>query len=549
MGQDAGRYPQFYQLAAEFTDAIAKAKPDNAWTAADRDAAVTGITVPHHLLASDLIAKGFWYAAGHDYDRIVVLLPDHFKGAHTAIATTRRGFETVLGPVDVDGEAVDALVDGGQHIAPSDLFEREHGIRALLPFIRHFFPNVPVVPVAIAPGAKKRDWDALVERLKPLLTPKTLIVQSTDFSHFLPMAKAVQRDQEVLNTLSSGSAEEVATLLPVEHMDAIGAQYVQMKLQKDVFGAELIVVANANSQSYTTVEIDETTSYMVQVFLRGADAAPVLDTIDGQQVFYFAGDTLLGRNLTYLLADRTVAAAVSENILDITRYRPIVLNLEGVILDEVPESMRYSTMTMPSGIAVNWLHRLGVVAVSLANNHTSDMGPTAFAEMRAQLEELEIAVLAQGEIVDLGPFRAAGLTDFRNAGPAAGNLITADLLDGLFDPSKAPPLIAFVHWGAEGETEAGAREEDLSQELRIRGFSAIIGVHSHRASAKIETLAGGQTQRVYSLGNFIFDQTAETASGVLLEVRFFDQGTFFSRLIPIPNYYDAMREIPRTRID
>ena len=59
---------------------------------------VTGITVPHHLLAADLIARGFWAASAGDYDRIIPMSPDHFRKVDRApFATTREDLETVLG--------------------------------------------------------------------------------------------------------------------------------------------------------------------------------------------------------------------------------------------------------------------------------------------------------------------------------------------------------------------------------------------------------------------------------------------------------------------
>ena len=36
----------------------------------------------------------------------------------------------------------------------------------------------------------------------------------------------------------------------------------------------------------------------------------------------------------------------------------------------------------------------------------------------------------------------------------------------------------------------------------------------------------------------LFDQPGSQSSGAVLEVRFFPQGTFFVRLIPIPNFYE-----------
>src|SRR5829696_7807154 len=56
-----------------FLDAIAREQPQ-----ASRDSRITGISVPHHLLAADLIARGFWTALPGRYDRIILLSPDHF---------------------------------------------------------------------------------------------------------------------------------------------------------------------------------------------------------------------------------------------------------------------------------------------------------------------------------------------------------------------------------------------------------------------------------------------------------------------------------------
>lgn len=534
------RYAPFYANADIFLKAIGEAA-ERPSAESDRHR-VTGITVPHHLLAADLMALGFTYVSNRQYDRVILLTPDHFKRSKAPFATSRAGFDTVLGAVDVDSDGIERLAVDAALVEVSDVLAKEHGLRSLLPFVKHYLPTAEIVPIAISLDATIEDWERLVELMRLMVTERTLIVQSTDFSHYLPHSEAVKRDQEVLNILSSGSAEAVARLLPVEHLDSIGSQYVHMRLQRLVWNALPVVVANKNSQAYTTVEVAETTSYVVQVFHRAQEGKPVLDDIANQNVYYFAGDTLFGRNLTYLLADPRVAEVARTEILGITRFRPIVLNLEGVILDNVPDAMRLSTMTMPARLAIGWLHSLGVVAVSLANNHTFDMGPTAFAEMEDMLEELEIQALRQGETADIGPFRLTALTDFKNARSSEVDLVSSKLLDTLFDAANDPPLFAFVHWGREGEIEAAPREDQLSHALRMRAYAAIIGAHSHRASDSIEALAGGQMQRVYSLGNFIFDQTANVASGKLLEVRFFEQGTFFSRLIELPNIYDVMRK-------
>ena len=102
--------------------------------------------------------------------------------------------------------------------------------------------------------------------------------------------------------------------------------------------------------------------------------------------------------------------------------------------------------------------------------------------------------------------------------------------------------MAFVHWGREYIAEPSRREDMLADEMRLRSVSAIIGAHPHVASAGVTALGGGDVAEVYSLGNFLFDQSASRASGALVEMRIFEQGTVFMRNIPLPNFFDMRRK-------
>jgi poly-gamma-glutamate synthesis protein (capsule biosynthesis protein) len=101
--------------------------------------------------------------------------------------------------------------------------------------------------------------------------------------------------------------------------------------------------------------------------------------------------------------------------------------------------------------------------------------------------------------------------------------------------------VAFVHWGDEYVTSAGDEERRIADALARCGVSLIVGGHSHQAADAIEPLRGGSAQTVFSLGNFIFDQSAPRGSGAMLELRVFKQGTVAARLIPIPNLFDLTR--------
>jgi AmmeMemoRadiSam system protein B len=506
---------------------------------------VTGITVPHHLLAADVIAHGFRAAAGGAYDKVVVLFPDHFKKARTAFATTLRDFDTAFGRIRTAQADVAALLRQRGLVETSDLFGQDHGIGAVIPYVRHLFPDAAIVPIAVSIRSQKADWDRLVPILAGIVTDRTLVVQSTDFSHFLPQHVAVQRDQEVLNILSAGDTDAVAALVQPRHTDSKGSQYIQMRLQRERFGARPVVVANSNAQRYSDAVETETTSYVVQLYAPG-EPRRAADQGDhpGSRTFCFAGDTAFSRHLLQVLADRVAASRLRDDMLAALNGCPLILNLEGVVVPELPSNLGPLQLAMPADLTLRWLKSLNVVAVSVANNHAHDLGDEAYRGMVSLLREAGIRVLEHGTVEDFGAFRLAALSDLDNAATPQVERITPADIERLAQSGAAPPLAVFVHWGVEYSDVPSARERALADALRRQAVSLIVGAHPHRAGLGIEALAGGEAQLVYSLGNFLFDQLGERVSGTLLEVRAFEQGTYFTRLIPLPNFYkDALRPV------
>lgn len=531
-GAELERFPSQFRDPSLFLEAIQTER-----MVPLRDRHVTGITVPHHLMVPDLMARGFWSAAAGKYDRLLILSPDHFSKSRSPFATTRRGFETSLGPVEIDREAVDQLLKRNSDVKESELFAGEHGIQSLLPFAAHFFPGIKVLPLALRIDSRESQWRELAEALKPLVTDRTLIIQSTDFSHYLPRVTACRRDQETMNVISAGDPAAITRLIQPDHVDSRAALWLQMVLQRECFGAEAAIVANRNAEDYSPYPLQRSTSYVVQLFEKPKDSPRPWPVSPGQHLFYFAGDTFFGRFLVSKLTNPERADRIRERILGITGGHPLVVNLEGVMLPQVPAELERWPLVMPEDLALDWLKALHVQAVSLANNHAMDLNQEGMRRTRAALEKAGVRVLEHGECLDLGPFRMVAYTDLSNRGPDTAELVTASDLGILKKKRLKPPLFAFLHWGREFEPQAGPREEALTSELFENGVSVLVGAHPHTASRGVEAFQGGAHARAYSLGNLLFDQPDERASGALLEVRFFAQGTYALRWCPIGNLY------------
>jgi poly-gamma-glutamate synthesis protein (capsule biosynthesis protein) len=499
-------------------------------------AGVTGITVPHHLLAADLIARGFWAASAGDYDRIILISPDHFRKVSGAFGTTREDLTTVFGTLASDTAGVERLAKNSL-VEMLPTMETEHGVMAVAPFALHFFPNAKVLPLLVSVNANEADWAALATALEPLLDDRTLLVQSTDYSHYRPIGEAVARDQEAVAAITAGDPVAIDPLLQPSHMDSKGAQYIQLALQRQL-GAKPVILANRNSVEYGSSP-NETTSYVVTAFLRDPSVGTVFDYPDQTRI-NFGGDVLLGRYFLPALLDPAKWTLLRDTVLTITRNTPLIVNLEGVLLGQPVVGIDFTGHVMTTDDAAATLAALNVTAASLANNHANDLGPTGRAETARVLTSLGITPLEHGAIADLGAFRLLAL-NFVGGRMASETIADPDDLDWVCGLHAAPPLVAFVHWGDEYVTEAGAEERKIADALARCGVSLIVGNHSHQASSGVEPLRGGSAQMVYSLGNFIFDQSSPRGSGALLELRVFRQGTIAARLIPIPNLFDLTR--------
>lgn len=486
---------------------------------------VTGITVPHHLLARDIMADTVALASGRSYDRIILLSPDHFFRGKTGISVSYQSFDTVFGTLAPDLEVFDAL-RGLPDVGPGDFFSNEHGINAVTPFLKYHFPDAEFTAVTFKGTSSRESLRRLADALEGVLTDRTLVVQSTDFSHYLAQPEAATRDQQTLLEIASGDPNRILTLNQPANMDSLQAQWMQMTLQWERFGAFPTVTENRNSQDYALGEVAETTSYIAQVYT--SQPAP----LDGAGTYAFAGDTMMGRGLAEFARDSGRRATFVDRVLSLTGGAPMIVNLEGVMMDVCPLTENPWLICMETEDTIALLQDLRIAAVSVANNHAMDFGRQAYESMIGALQQRGIRVLERDSFLDFQEFRLYGFTDLDNSPTPTGGLLYEQGIDTVISGAGATalPSFAFVHWGDEYRDGMDNRQQALAGLFQHDGIGMLIGAHSHRASTM---LCNGSGCVVPSLGNFLFDQAEGGASGQILKVIFFKQGTYFPQVLPL----------------
>ena len=145
--------------------------------------------------------------------RVVLLGPSHFVPVAGLALPQADAFETPLGQVPLDTEAMRRCASLPQVTTLPAAHAREHSLEVQLPFLQRVLAGAPFTLVPLAVGRCAPQDVAGV--LAALEGPDTLVLVSTDLSHYLSYQEA--------RAVDGATARHVLALEPVEIDDACGA--------------------------------------------------------------------------------------------------------------------------------------------------------------------------------------------------------------------------------------------------------------------------------------------------------------------------------------
>ena len=111
------------------------------------------------------------------FARVLLLGPSHYAAFRGAVIPEASRWRTPLGELVLDLE-----VELPRRTAP---FLQEHCLEAELPFLQCCLERgFAAVPILVGPRSDGADLDAVASALEPLLDADTLLVVSSDFTHY-----------------------------------------------------------------------------------------------------------------------------------------------------------------------------------------------------------------------------------------------------------------------------------------------------------------------------------------------------------------------------
>ena len=194
--------------------------------------------------------------------RVVLLGPSHFVAFHGLAAASADGWQTPLGSVPVDRPLVVRLIEAKLIEVLDAAHAREHSLEVHLPFLQVAlgeFALVPIVAGEASPQAVAAVLDAVWGG------PETLIVVSTDLSHYLDYrtcqetdlrtAEAIERlDPDALAPESACGRVPVRGLLAVAKRRGMDIARLDLRNSGDTAGPRQRVVGYG---SWALFEPDE----------------------------------------------------------------------------------------------------------------------------------------------------------------------------------------------------------------------------------------------------------------------------------------------------
>lgn len=185
-------YPGDAELLARQVQALlaATAQPKS------QDATPKALIVPHagYIYSGPVAASAYarLRALRGTIQRVVLLGPVHRVPVRGLALPGTQAFETPLGQISIDREAVDRL-RMRQITISAAAHALEHSLEVQLPFLQQVLGDFKIVPLAVG-DATPEEVAEVIEALWG--GPETLIVVSSDLSHYLPYQAAQHIDRQ-----------------------------------------------------------------------------------------------------------------------------------------------------------------------------------------------------------------------------------------------------------------------------------------------------------------------------------------------------------------
>jgi AmmeMemoRadiSam system protein B len=187
---------------------------------------IYGIVSPHagYVYSGAIAANGFYEVSSMTFDNVVMVGPNHY-GIGTGVATMQDGvWKTPLGDVEVNADLSDKISKSSGLVDFDDFaHSRDHCLEVQVPFLQYIKKNkFYIVPIVLLMQDKETSIDIGKSIAKSTWGMNTLLIASSDFTHYEPNSEAHRKDNELIKTILNLDTAGFYTILEKLNISACG---------------------------------------------------------------------------------------------------------------------------------------------------------------------------------------------------------------------------------------------------------------------------------------------------------------------------------------
>ena len=229
---------------------------------------LVAVVAPHagYVYSGPVAAYSYALLKGRKVDRVVVIAPSHYEAFDFSSVYDGEAYSTPLGTVPVDRQfaaklaALDPSIklSGTGHTPTAD--RPEHALEVQLPFLQRTLGDVRIVPIVMGDQSYENCRALGLALAKLIPGTHTLIVASSDLSHYHTYEQAVETDHKTLTAIGEwdylsmsrnfdlrvweacGGGPIIAAMMAAERLGATEARLLKYANSGDATGDKSRVV-------------------------------------------------------------------------------------------------------------------------------------------------------------------------------------------------------------------------------------------------------------------------------------------------------------------
>jgi len=172
----------------------------------ESDERIQALIVPHasYQYSGQVAAYGYKPLIGKAIDTVFLIGNSH-QELFNGISVYEKGYySTPLGEVEINELLTKKLIDSNDKIFfKKDVHLKEHILEVQIPFLQKVLKNFKIVPIIIGENSSEL-INILIDSLKDLINENTLIIASSDLSHYPSYINAKYSDNMVIKSILTG---------------------------------------------------------------------------------------------------------------------------------------------------------------------------------------------------------------------------------------------------------------------------------------------------------------------------------------------------------